>query len=142
MSETDEAQVKGGQDSGLIDYSKFSAVELQRVIAEAQTNLESLRERKKIELRAKWEAEAAENGLTIDHVVAVAAEPATKPEPAGKARRKTSLRPVEMKYRGPNGELWSGRGRHPKWAQTIKAERGTLDDFLINKDQAADKRSK
>jgi DNA-binding protein H-NS len=26
-------------------------------------------------------------------------------------------RKIEPKYKGPNGELWSGRGKIPKWMQ-------------------------
>jgi DNA-binding protein H-NS len=35
----------------------------------------------------------------------------------GKKTRKSSgkSRPVAAKYRGPNGETWSGRGRQPRW---------------------------
>ena len=28
---------------------------------------------------------------------------------------KPSQKPVAPKYRGPNGELWTGRGRQPRW---------------------------
>jgi DNA-binding protein H-NS len=36
---------------------------------------------------------------------------------AGKKPRKTSKQsgPVAPKYRGPNGETWTGRGRQPTW---------------------------
>lgn len=36
---------------------------------------------------------------------------------AGKRTRKPSRKsgPVAAKYRGPNGETWSGRGRQPRW---------------------------
>lgn len=36
---------------------------------------------------------------------------------AGKKARKSSKEsgPVAPKYRGPNGETWSGRGRQPTW---------------------------
>lgn len=35
----------------------------------------------------------------------------------GKKARKSSGKtgPVAAKYRGPNGETWSGRGRQPRW---------------------------
>jgi DNA-binding protein H-NS len=35
----------------------------------------------------------------------------------GKKTRKSSGKsgPVAAKYRGPNGETWSGRGRQPQW---------------------------
>jgi DNA-binding protein H-NS len=40
---------------------------------------------------------------------------------------------VAPKYRGPNGELWSGRGALPRWmAAEVKAGK-KRDDFLIGK---------
>ena len=31
--------------------------------------------------------------------------------------KKQGKKKVEAKYKGPNGELWTGRGRAPKWMQ-------------------------
>jgi DNA-binding protein H-NS len=38
---------------------------------------------------------------------------------------------VEAKYRGPNGEAWSGRGIAPKWLSVLIAEGKTKEDFAI-----------
>ena len=35
------------------------------------------------------------------------------------------------KYRGPNGEEWSGRGRTPKWLAVLEAEGRGREEFLI-----------
>jgi DNA-binding protein H-NS len=43
----------------------------------------------------------------------------------GVTRPKT---PVTMKYRGPNLELWSGRGRLPRWLQATGRPK---EEFLI-----------
>jgi DNA-binding protein H-NS len=45
---------------------------------------------------------------------------------------KSERPPVEAKYRGPNGELWSGRGRMPKWLHAAEAEGKPRDNFLIS----------
>nr|CBA26529.1 hypothetical protein Csp_E36170 [Curvibacter putative symbiont of Hydra magnipapillata] len=37
---------------------------------------------------------------------------------------------VEPKYKGPNGELWSGRGRAPVWTQNLPTDK-TLDDYKV-----------
>lgn len=50
-------------------------------------------------------------------------------EEAPRARR-----PVAPKYRGPNGETWTGRGRPPRWIVEATKDTGrTYDDFLINR---------
>ncbi|MDO5532259.1 H-NS histone family protein [Sutterella sp.] len=39
--------------------------------------------------------------------------------------------PIAPKYRGPNGELWTGRGRTPRWlAEQLDLGR-KVEDFLI-----------
>ena len=35
------------------------------------------------------------------------------------------------KYRGPNGEEWSGRGRTPNWLAALEAEGRRREEFLI-----------
>lgn len=49
------------------------------------------------------------------------------------AARKAKRAPVLPKYKGPNGELWTGRGRTPKWAEKVMNEGGNIADYLINK---------
>ena len=50
-------------------------------------------------------------------------------------RRKKPGRPagskVPAKYRGPNGESWSGRGKQPRWLAALVAEGRTPAEFLI-----------
>lgn len=59
---------------------------------------------------------------------AKAAKPAAAPKAAGK--RKASA-PVAAKYRGPNGEAWSGRGLMPKWMSALVADGKTKADFAV-----------
>lgn len=35
------------------------------------------------------------------------------------------------KYRGPNGELWSGRGRTPSWMAALEEAGRSREEFLI-----------
>lgn len=46
-----------------------------------------------------------------------------------------SSKPVAAKYRGPNGETWSGRGLMPKWLATLIASGLTKEAFLIASEQ-------
>ena len=38
---------------------------------------------------------------------------------------------VKPKYRGPKGELWSGRGRKPHWVVEIMENGESLESYLI-----------
>jgi DNA-binding protein H-NS len=45
--------------------------------------------------------------------------------------RKDAGEPVPVKFRGPNGETWSGRGRMPKWLQAAEANGESRDKYLV-----------
>jgi DNA-binding protein H-NS len=51
------------------------------------------------------------------------------------AKRNTAARKtgqvVAAKYRGPNGETWSGRGLAPRWLATLIASGKSKEDFAI-----------
>jgi DNA-binding protein H-NS len=51
---------------------------------------------------------------------------------ANRARRSGTIRKVAPKYRGPNGETWSGRGLKPRWLTAAMNEGKELQDFLID----------
>lgn len=51
------------------------------------------------------------------------------------ATKKTSFKKaaggLPAKYRGPNGEEWSGRGRQPQWLITAVEQGKSKEDFAI-----------
>ena len=51
----------------------------------------------------------------------------------GRARKVSSgaTKPAAAKYRGPNGETWSGRGLMPRWMSALVAQGKTKEEFLI-----------
>jgi DNA-binding protein H-NS len=49
---------------------------------------------------------------------------------AARAVRKPSA-PVAPKFRGPNGETWSGRGLMPKWLTSLVAQGQSKDSFAV-----------
>ena len=55
----------------------------------------------------------------------------------GRARKPTtkatkSANPAPAKFRGPNGETWSGRGLMPRWLEALVAEGQSKESFAIN----------
>jgi DNA-binding protein H-NS len=40
-------------------------------------------------------------------------------------------RTVAPKYRGPNGETWTGRGLQPRWMSALVAEGRTPEEFAV-----------
>ncbi len=55
---------------------------------------------------------------------------ATKAKGAGTKSKVTGV-VVAAKYRGPNGETWSGRGLTPRWLSALLAQGKTKQDFAI-----------
>lgn len=45
---------------------------------------------------------------------------------------KTAGVAVAAKYRGPNGETWSGRGLTPKWLAALVAQGQNKESFAVN----------
>ncbi len=39
--------------------------------------------------------------------------------------------PVAVKYKGPNGETWTGRGFKPVWLKTLLDQGATLESFAV-----------
>lgn len=49
-----------------------------------------------------------------------------------KAASKTTGIKVAAKYRGAEGQSWSGRGLMPRWLKTLVAEGRTKEEFLVS----------
>lgn len=45
---------------------------------------------------------------------------------------KRAVNVVAAKYRGPNGETWSGRGLTPKWLSALIAQGQSKELFAVN----------
>ena len=95
----------------------------QRAILEKQ--IEAARQAELSEVIARVKQLIAEYGLT-------AADLGFKMAGAmGMVAGKIRL-PVAVKYRGPNGETWSGRGKPPNWLTRLETEEGRhRDEFLV-----------
>ena len=50
---------------------------------------------------------------------------------AATAVKKPASVPVAAKYRGPEGQSWSGRGLTPRWMAALIAQGRTKEDFTI-----------
>ena len=104
----------------------MSVPELTALIEAAERRRREKQEAAKHELVAEFRARAAELGLSPEALLAGESEP----KPARKTRDDAGTkRPA--KYRGPNGEEWSGRGRLPNWLAALEAQGRKREDFKI-----------
>jgi DNA-binding protein H-NS len=56
---------------------------------------------------------------------------AKAPKAAKTPKVRKASAPVAAKYRGPNGESWSGRGLMPKWLAALVAQGQSKESFSI-----------
>ena len=127
MSETSSVK-----SSLLASLDRMSAQELTALIEAAEDKRRDKLETAKQELIAEFRAKASELGLTMDSLFPQQGTPAS----ARKQRTDTGVtRPA--RYRGPNGEEWSGRGRMPNWLAALEAEGRPRDQFAIAPESSA-----
>ena len=74
------------------------------------------------------EATKLEQANALAQIRAIMDEFGIAPTDLGSARKQSNAKKsgtVAAKYRGPNGETWTGRGRQPKWVGDNR------EDYLI-----------
>ncbi|TSE27672.1 H-NS family nucleoid-associated regulatory protein [Tepidimonas aquatica] len=82
---------------------------------------EEMRQQERAGVIAELRAKMAEYGITAEELASGA-----------RGRRRASRTKGEPKYRGPNGETWSGGpGRKPEWVRQILAAGGDLEQYRI-----------
>ncbi len=52
-------------------------------------------------------------------------------QPRAKSAKSNAGASVAPKFRGPNGETWSGRGLTPRWLAALVAQGSRKEDFAI-----------
>jgi len=104
---------------------KMDMPELAALIEFAEQTRAYKQEAAREELLAEFEKRALQLGLSFEGLVGT--------KPGKQATRQPAIgKKVSTKYRGPNGEEWSGRGRKPKWLSGLEAEGGKRADFAVS----------
>ena len=75
-------------------------------------------------------------GITVKDLQTTKASKKLASQVPGKKRAAASAKkavnaPVPAKYRGPEGQTWSGRGLKPRWLAALIAQGHTLEEFAI-----------
>ena len=130
-------ELEAQQQADLAAWEAGGTAEPSPAPVPAQAAPEPAERRDKLEdakaaLRAELERRAAELGIAPGDVFAWLRQQM----PVGKGTRTRKPRDDigakrAAKYRGPNGEEWSGRGRTPKWLAVLEAEGRGREEFLI-----------
>ena len=113
-----------------VDLDGMTVAELTalRDAVEAK-RLEKLEDAKRAVLE-ETRAKLAELGLSLEAILPGGARSGEGEQGGGgRRKRRDAGQPLTVKYRGPNGETWSGRGRLPKWLQALEAEGRNREEF-------------
>ena len=115
------------------DLSKLTYAELKQIADEANELLKTKRSEELGTLVDGWIKDAASQGFSMVEIVE-----AIKPHWPGKGgvkaaagKRSDAGVKAPVKYRGPDGEEWSGRGQTPKWMKPLLEKGKRKEDFLI-----------
>ena len=123
----------GGRVSA-VDLDGMTVQQLTALIAAAEAKLQEKREGAVAALRAEMERKAAELGLSAGDLFAQTARQETTGQGTRRRRPRSDAsakRAVAVRYRGPGGEEWSGRGRTPRWLVAQEAEGRRREEFAV-----------
>jgi DNA-binding protein H-NS len=113
---------------------KFQAMVANLNVSDLDALIKAATDRKNDQLagaRASFldevKARAASLGISLMDLVGQGPAKAT----AGKAKADGARKAPAAKYRGPNGEIWSGRGRPARWLTDLEATGRKREEFAV-----------
>jgi len=101
-----------------------SLIEIQTQIAQLQKQAEEIKSAELAATIADILAKMEAFGITVDDLERA----------KGRSRKPAATKsgnPAPIKYRGPNGETWTGRGLMPRWLAAKVAEGQTKETFAV-----------
>ena len=105
------------------DFSSYSYAKLAKFKQAIDGEIQSRKQREVEELRKRVNETAQTLGMSVTEIIGL----------PGSGRRQTNHAKGKQpaRYRGPGGELWSGRGPAPRWMKPFLAKGKSKEDFLI-----------
>jgi DNA-binding protein H-NS len=110
------------------DLDAMSAQELNSLIEAAQAKRAEKQDEARNALVEEFRSKAAELGLELEALLPGGQAPSGPP---ARRTRRDAGGSVAARFRGPNGETWSGRGRMPKWLSAMEAQGRKREEFRI-----------
>jgi DNA-binding protein H-NS len=128
----DAAQIRVDVDQLLKSLDHLGVLTLRRVVERATVLIDEKTEGEKRSFIEEVTARAKGFGMSLADIVGRAVPESVRPAALGRkpvviAKRASPT----IKYKGPNGEPWSGRGRTPRWLVTAEAEGKKREDFAV-----------
>lgn len=109
--------------SRLPNIDGLSLSELNELIARAQKAIASKKDEVKADTMSELKALAAAKGFTLDELMGRGA--------GGRRQRSDKGIKLKPKFKGPNGEIYTGRGPTPKWLKALERKGEKRDKYLV-----------
>lgn len=103
-----------------MDITTISTVDLKAILEKIPAEIKRREAEDKKRIRKELEELAKKSGYSLDELLGEAAEKVVKVR-----------KPVAVKYRTPDGQEWTGRGRQPKFVVEFLANGGTLEQIAV-----------
>jgi DNA-binding protein H-NS len=103
---------------------RLSLEGIATVIAAAENKYKAKQDEVRMALLQEFRERAAAIGMRVS------LEPLTAPSQTRKTRADAGA-PLPVKYQGPNGEAWSGRGIAPRWLKAFELEGQNREKFRV-----------
>ncbi|WP_349282288.1 H-NS histone family protein (plasmid) [Polaromonas hydrogenivorans] len=116
-------------------------VKLRQQIFDMEKQAAELQKKNRPAVLTQLREQMAAYGITTEELSRPAARVQKPRQPLAKVASPTKGKkpavPSPAKYRGPEGQEWTGRGTAPKWLNDLLVDGKTREDFLIDQNRAA-----
>src|SRR4051812_28313660 len=107
--------------------ARLSYAGLQAVISAAEEKKQAKRAEEREALLAEFQERVAGLGFHMNIEL-------TEGAARSRLRRANRGQPARVKYRGPDGQRWAGRGRPPEWITTLEASGRNREEFRVSEE--------
>ena len=106
---------------------------LRKVIQHAQALIEQKTEGERRSFIEEMTTRAKDLGMSVADILGKAVPTGMRSSSVGVKKKAAPAKKgsAPVKYRGPGGETWAGRGRPPRWLSALEAEGKTRSDFAV-----------
>jgi DNA-binding protein H-NS len=106
---------------------------LRKVIQHAQALIEQKTEGERRSFIEEMTQRAKDLGMSVADILGKAVPMGMRSSSVGVEKKAAPAKKgsAPVKYRGPGGETWAGRGRPPRWLSALEAEGKTRSDFAV-----------
>lgn len=109
------------------DLDSLDIEGLSALIAEAEAMRQAKMDAAREAFRSETAQRAAALGLALEDLFPSAGKPAA----TSRKKRSDAGTQGSVKFRGPAGQEWSGRGRPPQWLTAAEAEGKSREQFRV-----------